>query len=310
MPVFQVGPALGSTVAGTLITFGAFALVAGWRGWALLPDAVSPAARRRLARFARITRRTWTLLGLGVLTGLVVWAIWKWPVAVIAVPAAVVGLPALLSNRGQVDAIARLEALEEWTRSLAGVLTIGQGLEQALTVAQRSAPPAIAEPVDRLVSRLTARWDTETALRAFADDLDDATSDHMTIYLLQAAQRRGTGLAKVLDELATTVAAEVRARRQIEADRARPRATARWVTIISATVLGFMAFTGDYIAPYQTPLGQVLLVVLVGAYLAALVWMKRIAAGKPRPRSLGEQVRREAARQHATALAGTPGGAP
>ena len=299
------GSLVGSLLAGALFAFGIFLLVAGWRRWDLIPDA-SPSARRRLARLTQVPGRTWALLGFGVVAGLLVWAIWKWPIAGFAVPVSVVGLPALLSNRGQVDAIARLEALEEWTRSLSDRLTVGQGLEQALIVSQRSAPPAIADPVRRLVSRLTARWDTEVALRAFADDLDDATADHMTIYLLQAARRRGTGLAIVLGELAETVAAEVRARRQIEADRAKPRATARWVTIISATVLGFLAFTGDYIAPYQTPLGQVLLVVLVSGYLAALVWMKRIATGKKHARSLGEQVRREAARQHAASWGGTP----
>lgn len=283
-------------ISGALIGFGIFLFVAWWRDWELTTE-LSPAARRRLARLGRVPRRTWIRLAIGIITGLLVWAIWKWPIAVVAVPAAVVGLPALLSNRGQVDQIARLEAMEEWTRSLAGVLTVGQQLEQALAVSQRSAPPAIADAVGRLVSRLSTRWDTETALRAFADDLNDPTGDRMTIYLVQAAQRRGTGLAKVLDELASAVASEVRARRQIEADRAKPRATARWVTIISAAVLGFLAFSGDYIAPYRTPFGEVLLMVLISAYIGALAWMKRIAAGKPASRSLGEQVRREAARQ-------------
>ena len=36
--------------------------------------------------------------------------------------------------------IARLEAMEEWTRSLSGVLTVGIGLEQALVATLRSTP--------------------------------------------------------------------------------------------------------------------------------------------------------------------------
>jgi hypothetical protein len=48
--------------------------------------------------------------------------------------------------------------------------------------------------------------------------------------LILGAHRRGPGLAAVLDDLAGTVAEEVRIRRGIEADRAKPRTTARWVT--------------------------------------------------------------------------------
>jgi hypothetical protein len=33
-----------------------------------------------------------------------------------------------------------------------------------------------------------------------------------------------------------------------------------------------------------TPLGQMILVLLLGAYVATLVWMRRMAAGKPLPR--------------------------
>src|SRR3546814_18465737 len=128
--------------------------------------------------------------------------------------------------------------MEEWTRSLAGVLTVGIGLEQALVTTERSTTSAIRPEVQRLVARLRSRWNTEEAIRAFADELDDATGDLVAANLILAARRRGAGLAQVLESLAESVAADVRARRQIEADRAKPRAPARWVTIISAGELG------------------------------------------------------------------------
>ena len=109
-------------------------------------------------------------------------------------------------------------------------------------------------------ARLRARWATEEALRAFADELDDATGDLVAANLILGARRRGAGLASVLEGLAESVAADVRARRQVEADRAKPRATARWVTLISVSVLVVLALSGDYVEPYGTPLGQVLLV--------------------------------------------------
>ena len=126
-------------------------------------------------------------------------------------------------------------------------------------------------------------WATEDALRAFADDLDDATGDLVAANLILGARRRGAGLASVLEGLAESVAADVRARREIEADRAKPRATARWVTIITIGVLAVLALTGDYVAPYGTPFGQVILVVLLSLYVATLVWMRRMAIGPSPP---------------------------
>ena len=192
----------------------------------------------------------------------------------------------LLTAPDAADRIVRLEAMEEWTRSLAGVLTVGVGLEQALVATLRSTPAPIAGEVNRLVSRLRARWVTEDALRAFADELDDSTGDLIAANLILGARRRGAGLASVLEGLAESVSADVRSRRQVEADRAKPRATARWVTLISASALLVLAISGDYVKPYGTPVGQVLLVLLLTAYIATLVWMKRMAIGKSLPRFL------------------------
>ena len=184
------------------------------------------------------------LLLAGVGLGLLGWVITGWVLALVIAPVAVIGLPALLSAPPAATQINRLEAMEEWTRSLSGVLTVGIGLEQALVATLRSTPAPINAEVSRLVARLRARWDTETALRAFADELDDATGDLIAANLILGARRRGAGLASVLEGLAESVAADVRARRQVEADRAKPRSTARWVTLISASVLVVLALSG------------------------------------------------------------------
>jgi tight adherence protein B len=167
-------------------------------------------------------------------------------------------------------------------------------LEEALVATLRSAPDPIRPEVTRLVARLKARWSTEQALRMFADDLDDATGDLVAANLILAARRRGAGVASVLEGLAESVAADVRARRAIEADRAKPRATAHWVTLITIGVLAVLGLTGSYITPYSTPLGQMILVLLLGAYVATLVWMRRMAAGKPLPRFIGATTRQQA----------------
>jgi Flp pilus assembly protein TadB len=198
-------------------------------------------------------------------------------------------LPILLSAPPAAARIRRLEAMEEWTRALSGVLTVGVGLEQALVATLRSTPEEIEPEVTRLVARLRARWVTEDAIRAFADELDDATGDLVAANLILGARRRGAGLAAVLDGLAESVAADVRARRQVEADREKPRSTARWVTLISAGVLVILAVSGTYVEPYRSPIGQVILVTLLAAYVATLVWMRQMAIGRPLPRFLDHQ---------------------
>ncbi len=272
--------ALVPAVAGALIVAGAIGLVLG------LKPSQAPPPRSRPTRLKPLSQRSKRLLMVGVVGGVLAWLVTGWALALLAVPVAVVGVPVLLSNSGAEARIGRLEAMEEWTRSLSGVLTVGIGLEQALVATQRSTPAAIRPEVGRLIARLRSRWDTEDAVRAFADELDDATGDLVAANLILAARRRGAGLAQVLESLAESVSADVRARRQIEADRAKPRATARWVTIISVGVLVVLAISGTYVEPYRSPLGQVILVTLLTAYVATLVWMKRMAIGKPLARFL------------------------
>lgn len=267
-------------LAGALVVGGLIALVMGLRP--------SPVIERpsRSRRHHKLSKRSRKLLIAGIVAGVLVFLVTGWELALVALPVACVGLPVLLSSSSASARIERLEAMEEWTRSLAGVLTVGVGLEQALVATLRSTPAAIAPEVTRLVARLRARWVTEDALRAFADELDDATGDLVGANLILGARRRGAGLASVLEGLAESVAADVRARRQVEADRAKPRATARWVTLISVSVLAILAVSGTYVEPYQSPLGQVILVTLLAAYVATLVWMKRMAVGRPMPRFL------------------------
>jgi tight adherence protein B len=281
-------PALG----GALVVAGIIGVILGVRRTPVAPPAPRRRNQSRLSsRWSGMERRTKILAIAGLIAGALIYLFTGWLIAVVLVPLAAVGLPTLLSAPPSAARIDRLEALEEWTRALAGVLTVGVGLEEALRSTLRSTPEAIRPEVTTLVARLRARISTEEALRAFADDLNDATGDLVAAYLILGARRRGQGLASVLESLAESVAADVRARRAIEADRAKPRTTARWVTIITISVLGFLTLTGDYISPYGSPLGQLLLILLLSAYVGLLIWMRNMAKGEPLPRFLGDAAR-------------------
>lgn len=212
-----------AALAGAAIIGGIAFAVAG-----IVPT--EPRARRRFSLSRRTAINSWTgwrwpvALGAGMLA----WLLTGWPVAAGIVAVTVIGLPVLLSiARVAAASIDRIEAVEEWTRRLSDVLTVGVGLEQAISATVRTCPAAIRPEVETLAARLAARWPTEVALRAFADDLDDAGADLVVATLLLAARRRGPGLAKVLAAAADSVAEEVAVRRRVEAERAKPRTTAR-----------------------------------------------------------------------------------
>ena len=139
-------------LAGALVVGGLIALVVGLRP---SPVVERPSRPRQVRTIAKQTRML--LLG-GFAAGVVAFLVTGWVLALLVVPAAFVGLPILLSSSSAAQRIERLEAMEEWTRSLAGVLTVGVGLEQALVATLRSTPAAISPEVTRLVARLRARF--------------------------------------------------------------------------------------------------------------------------------------------------------
>lgn len=275
-------------LAGAVVVVGVIGVIVGLRPAPPRPRAGPQRGRLPFASVVTgMSRRTRILLAVGAGVGVLITVLTGWAIALFVAPAAIVGLPTLLAAPPSTARIDKLEALEEWTRALAGVLTVGVGLEQALTATLRSTPDAIRPEVTALVARLRARMSTDQALRAFAEDLDDTTGDLVAANLILGARRHGQGLASVLESLAESVAADVLARRAIEADRAKPRSSARWVTIITVSVLAILMLTGDYIAPYGTPAGQLILATLLSGYVALLVWMRNMVKARPLPRFMG-----------------------
>ena len=248
-----------------------------------------PPRRRRPAAWADgpTTRRQRALWAAGAAAAAVVWLASGWPVGGVLAGLAVVGVPWLLTQFSAGNAaVERLEALQEWVRRTSDVLAAGGGLEQTLIRSARTAPEPIQVEVATLAARLQARWSTSRALLAFADDLDDAAGDLVVAALLLGAELRGPGLARVLTELAHSLTEEVTMRRKVEADRAKPRANARWLLLITVAAAGLAALNGDYLAPYGTALGQLVLAVIAALMVGCLLWMRRLTAAGPTVRFL------------------------
>lgn len=282
--------ALLAAAAGAAVIAGLLLAAAGATPTTTPAGASSPARwRHRLTRRPRGGVSGWARYRwlVAAAAGVLGWAVTGWPVVAAIVAVAVIGVPVLLGTAKVEQArIARIQAIEDWTRRLADVLVVGVGLEQALTATVRTCPEAIRTEVNALAARLAARWPTEAALRAFADDLHDASGDLVVAALVLASRRRGPGLARVLTAVADSVADDVAMRRKVEAERAKPRTTARALTLLTLAVVLIGSLNTTYLAPYATPLGQLVLAAIAAAFIGALAWMRALTLTPPDPRFL------------------------
>jgi hypothetical protein len=112
------------------------------------------------------------------------------------------------------------------------------------------------------------------------------TADKVTAALILSVNDRGPGLVQALEDLAETVREEVARKRAIEADRAKPRTTVRWMTLITLGVVGAGFFVPSYTRPYSTLLGQLVLAFLTAAFVGVLAMMRQLGTFRRIPRFL------------------------
>lgn len=217
-----------------------------------------------------------------LLTGLIAVAL--------GVSGAIVLVPSILGKTGADEQIARLEALGSWTRRLSDLLSSGaaSSLERALTKTAAVAPAAIAAEVGALAARIGPQG-TRPALLGFAQDMHDPVSDEVVMSLVLQLRHGGRGLAAVLSDLALHVEDQIRMRRAVEADRAKPRSNVRTLVLLTlALSLGLIVFDRTYLAPYGTAAGQLALAGVVAIFGVALLWLQRMIRQSPGERLLVE----------------------
>lgn len=206
--------------------------------------------------------------------GIVVLAVTGWPVMAVAVAVGVVALPPLLAQRDARATIERLEALASWMRRIADVLASGAGgLAAAITRAARTPPEPIAAEAAALAVRVRTRG-LEPALRLFAAELADPVADELVAALIVHTRTGGGGLVDVLEDQAEALATEAGTRRDVEADRAKPRTDMRLViTITGVVTAGLLLFSRDFLDPFDGVLGQLAMAVIVALMGGAVWWM-------------------------------------
>lgn len=280
--------ALLAALCGVLVVGGTVLAMAGINNPPAQPTGSSTGLWKKAvhSRAGQSVRQRWWQWVLAVLAGIVAATLVGWPLLVVLVPVLAYGLPVVLSAPANRD-LALLEALDRWVRTLGSLLPTGRSISDAIRVSVRQAPTLIAPNLRLLTARLDDRWTIERSLFTMADELDSPDADAVLAALALAAQRGGTGAAATLTALADSIQDRLRALREIETERAKPRIVVRQVTLITVVVLGLaFVFGGSFFAPYGTDVGQLLLGGLVAAYLGSLLLLRRMTLPRPRQRIL------------------------
>lgn len=227
----------------------------------------------------------------GVVAMITVVATWYtgWPLLLVVVPVATLGLPKLLSEPAQTD-IELLQSLDRWVRVVAATMSSGKSILDSLRLSVRQVPPPLRDPLVTLVRRLDDRWTPQQALRALADELSSPDADAVVASLILSVERGGNGSVTTLSALADSIQERLRALREVEAERSKPRVVVRQVTLVTTTVLvAAMVFSREFFTPFATPVGQTILAVLIGAYVASLAFLRRMTLPRRRERILSRE---------------------
>ena len=213
----------------------------------------------------------------GIVAGLVLLTLTRWPVAFAAGFAAGWFAPDLVGAKAaQQQAIARTEALASWTEMLRDTLAGAHGLEEAIATSAAVAPEAIHPEVTALAERLR-RQPIDEALDDFGRDLAHPIGDLVVTALRLAAGGSSGDLNELLGTLAVSARDEAAMRLRVEATRARLRTAVRVITLCTAsTALGLVVLNRAYLQSYESAVGQVILAIVLAAWGGALWWLARM----------------------------------
>lgn len=271
-----------AALCGAGVVVGTWLVVDGWR------PRTSPAQRPSAAPSIELRR-----VVLAVALGVALLAITRWPVAAAAGAAAGWFLPDLaVAKAAQRREVARTEALATWTEMLRDTLAGAHGLEEAIVTSANVAPAPIETEVRALAERLR-RQPIDVALDEFGRELAHPIGDLVVTALLLAASGSTGDLNELLGTLAVSARDEAGMRLRVEASRARLRTAVRVIAVCTGTTaIGLVVLSRRYLEPYETAVGQVVLLFVVAAWAASLWWLARMGSFVAPERFLAQ--RREA----------------
>ncbi|WP_166029143.1 type II secretion system F family protein [Streptomyces chilikensis] len=233
-----------------------------------------------LQRLRQCVPQDWTRrrVAVAAVCGVVAGALTGWPVGALLTTAALLTLPGLLGpDRQAARRTEQMEALATWTEMLRDTLSSAAGLEQAVLATADIAPAPLETELRALATEVRAGRPLPSALRAFAEAVDDPLADVVVAALLTAAEQQARQLGALLGELAESVREQVAMRQRIDAGRASVRTGVRVTVMVTlGMTVGLVVFNRSYLQPFDTAAGQGVLAVIGALFAVAFGWLTSI----------------------------------
>jgi Flp pilus assembly protein TadB len=258
---------LSAAMTGALVGLGVVVTWLGLRGG----SALTLLGQRVMSRF----RPQLALIPLG---GLMAFALTGWVALAGAAALAVAVVPGVARPRiAQRNDQEVVDAIATWTEQIRDTIAGARGLEEAIIATAEQAPTPIRAAVSRLAAFIVyGRLDD--GLRRFSDDLRHPTADFVVAALSTAHHHQARELGALLSGIAECARDESKMRSRIWVGRARTRTSLRIITgVVIVFVVGLILFNREYLAPFSTTQGQVVLMTVMALFAVALGMMHRLA---------------------------------
>jgi tight adherence protein B len=154
----------------------------------------------------------------------------------------------------------------------------GLGITSAIGVLSERGPDRLRAEF-RTIYEDTRLYELEVSLKLAQQRLNDAQFDLVAMALI-TADRAGSSVGGVLENLARTIRANLSVTRQVRAEQVKNTLSAGIIALMPLGILTFLKLTSsDYTVPYDTPFGQFVLLVgllLIALGYLAMRWLARI----------------------------------
>ena len=268
-------PLLGAVV-GAGIGLGLLLAVAGARR-SERPPARPGEARCGAGWGPRPSGRAVAVAAAAAVTAVAAFLVTRWVVGALLTAAAAVTLPRAFGRRPSGILVERPEAVAGWAEMLRDTMAGAAGIEQAVVATAPLVPVAVRPHVLHLAARLRHER-LGPALRSFADDVDDPAADLVVAALALAAERQARDLGGLLGKLAESARERAAMVLRVEAGRARLRTAVRVVGGFTiAFAVGMVVLNRPYLEPFDDAVGQLVLLVVGGAFAGGLWQLDRMA---------------------------------
>ena len=216
----------------------------------------------------------------GMAAGVLVLFATRWLLLALTVAGMVIFWGALLHDTRAADERRRIEGIAKWLEDLRDTLRGSAiGAEEALEQVALRPPTTIAGPLRTFVHRRRQGFRTEDALADLADDLAHPTADAAiaAIRLVIGGNTSAGRLYGTVNALSLAARDEVTARERIDRTRAIYHSSMKRLVVIGAALIGYLKLAGgDMLAPYDTAVGQVVLLLPLSMWLGCIIWLRSL----------------------------------